>query len=132
MGRKREPEVEAMGRKRVLEPGVEAERAEPEGRVDVGRKRALEPAEPDEPEAGLGDLLIDRVLDQLDLASIASNLAPDLAGRLVGSIQLDVLGDRVFEKLVDRLANDPIIAEVIAAQLSRLMGGSTSGELPRS
>ena len=103
----------------------------------MAKKRPLEPegdagkwVEPERPE--FNDLLADKVLDQLNLTSLASKLAPDLAVRLVGTIQLDVLGDRVFEKLVDRLANDPIIVEAIALQLSTLMGGNISGEPPRS
>jgi len=107
-----------MAKKRALES---------EG--DAG-KRVETRVEPGRPE--FSDLLANKVLDQLDLTSIASKLAPDLAGRLVGTIQLDVLGDRVFEKLVDRLANDPVITEAVAAQMSSLMDGSTSGVLPRS
>ena len=78
------------------------------------------------------DLLVDKVLDQLDLTSIAAKLAPELAGRLVGSIQLDALGERVFEKLADRLANDPTIAEAVAGQLlARLRDGRNVGEPPK-
>ena len=110
-----------MAKKRTLEPeGDDAGKRVAEARVEsTGR-----------PE--FSDLLADKVLDQLDLASLASKLAPDLAVRLVGTIQLDVLGERVFEKLADRLANDPIIVEAVAAQMSSLMGGSTSGEPPKS
>ena len=74
-----------MAKKRTLEPegddaGKRVEtRVEPTGRPEFS------------------DLLANKVLDQLDLTSIASKLAPDLAARLVGTIQLDVLGDRVFE-----------------------------------
>jgi hypothetical protein len=107
-----------MAKKRTLEPEGDAGK--------LGETR-VEPGRPE-----FSDLLADKVLGQLDLTSLASKLAPDLAVRLVASVQLDVLGDRVFEKLFDRLANDPVIAEAVAAQMSRLMGGSTSGELPRS
>ena len=117
-----------MGRKRSLEQGCEVERAE-----QVERVEQAERAEQVEGRPEFNDLLVNRVLDQLDLASIASKLAPDLAGRLVGSIRLDVLGDRVFEKLVDRLANDPIIAEAVVGQLlARLRDGRIVGESPRS
>ena len=95
---------------------------EPEGRVDAGK---VEPGKP-----GFNDLLADKVLGQLDLASLASKLAPDLAARLAGTIQLDALGDRVFEKLADRLASDPIIMEAVALQLSRLTGVNISGDCP--
>ena len=98
----------------------------------MGRKRAEPEGQVDEGKPGLGDLLVDKVLEQLDTASIAAKLAPDLAGRLVAWIQLDVLSERVFEKLADRLANDPIIAEAVASQLSRLMGGRNVGEPPKS
>jgi len=108
-------QVEAMAKKRALEPEGKA--------VETG----LESGRPE-----FNDLLADKVLGQLDLASLASNLAPDLAARFAASVQVDVLGERVFEKLVDRLANDPIIVEGIAAQMSRLMGGNISGEPPRS
>ena len=94
-----------MAKKRALEP---------EGQVDVGK----EPGKP-----GINDLLADRVLEQLDMTSLASKLAPDLAARLAQTIQLDALGDLVFEKLASRLANDPIIAEAVAAQLAGLMLG---------
>ena len=93
-----------MGKKRALEE------------VDVGK---VEPGRPD-----FNDLLADKVLDQLDLTSLASKLAPDLAARLAQTIQLDALGDLVFEKLASRLANDPIIAEAVAAQLASLMLGA--------
>jgi len=99
-----------MAKKRALEP---------DGQVDAGK---VEPGKPD-----FNDLLADRVLGQLDLASLASKLAPDLAARLAGTIQLDALGDLVFEKLADRLASDPIIVEAVALQLSRIMDVSTSG-----
>ena len=104
-----------MGKKRVLEP---------EGQVDVGQ---VEPGRPD-----FNDLLADRVLGQLDLASLASKLAPDLAARLAGTIRLEALSERVFEKLADRLANDPVIVEAIAMQLASLMDEKIAGEIPRS
>jgi len=102
-----------MGTKRALEV---------EGQVDVGQ---VEPVRPD-----FSDLLVDRVLGQLDLASLASKLAPDLARKLAGMIQLDALGDRAFEKLADRLAHDPIITDAIVVQLSRIMGASISVDSP--
>ena len=98
--------------------------------LESEEKRAEARVEPVKSE--FNDLLADKVLGQLDLASLASKLAPDLAARLAGTIQLDVLGDRVFEKLVDRLANDPIIVEAIAVQLSRLTGGKIVGDCPTS
>ena len=94
-----------MGKKRALEP---------EGQVDVGK---VESGRPD-----FNDLLADKVLEQLDMTSLASKLAPDLAARLAGTIQLDALGERVLEKLADRLACDPIIAEAVAAQLNLMLG----------
>ena len=101
-----------MTKKRALEP---------EGHVDAGK-----PGKP-----GFGDLLANKVLEQLDLASLASKLAPELAARLAGTIQLDALGDLVLEKLADRLASDPIIVEAVATQLSTLMDGKISGDSPR-
>ena len=99
------------------------------------KKRALEPdgadaGRPGKP--GFDDLLADKVLEQLDLASLASKLAPELAARRVGTIQLDALSERVFEKLADRLANDPVIVEAIAMQLASLMVEKIAGEIPRS
>ena len=96
--------------------------------LESEEKRAEARVEPANSE--LNDLLADKVLGQLNLTSLASKLAPDLAARLAGTIQLVALGDRVFEKLVDRLSNDPIIVEAVALQLSRLMGGNISGECP--
>ena len=101
-----------MTKKRALEP---------DGQVDAGK-----PGKP-----GFNDLLAEKVLGQLDLASLASKLAPDLAARLAGTIQLDALSERVFEKLADRLASDPIIVEAVATQLTSLMGGEISGVSPR-
>jgi len=103
-----------MGKKRALEP---------DGQVDTGR---IEPGKP-----GFENLLAEKVLEQLDLASLASKLAPELAARLAGTIQLDALSERVFEKLADRLANDPVVVEAVATQLSTLMDGKISGESPR-
>ena len=101
----------------------------------MGKKRALEEGQVDsgkiESGPGFNELLADKVLGQLDLALLASKLAPDLAARLAGMIQLDALGDRVFEKLADRLANDPVIMEAVAVQLSNLMGGKIVGDSPR-
>ena len=102
-----------MAKKRALEP---------EGQVDAGK-----PGKP-----GFDDLLAEKVLEQLNLASLASKLAPGLAERLAKTIQIDALGDRVFEKLVDRLANDPIIAEAVATELRSLMGGRNVGVCPLS
>ena len=94
----------------------------------MGKTRALEP---DVGKSVFDDLLADKVLEQLDLASLASKLAPDLAARLAGTIQLDALSERVFEKLADRLANDPVIVEAIATQLAHLMGEGISAKTPR-
>jgi len=91
----------------------------------MAKTRALEPDGADAGRSGkpgFDDLLADKVLGQLDLASLASKLAPELAARLVGTIQLDALSERVFEKLANRLASDPIIAEAVATQLTSLMG----------
>ena len=99
-----------MGKKRALEP---------EGQVDAGKHAP-----------GFSDLLADKVLDQLDLVALASKLAPDLAARLAGTIELEALSERVFEKLADRLANDPIVMEALAVQLSRLMGENIASDYP--
>ena len=92
------------------------------GKGIMGKKRALEP-DGDVGKPVFDDLLADKVLEQLDLTALATKLAPDLAARLVGTIQLDALSDRVFEKLASRLASDPIIAEAVAAQVTSLMTG---------
>ena len=97
-----------MGKKRALES---------EGQVDSGK------AEP----GRINDLLADKVLDQLDMASLASKLAPDLAERLAQTIQLDALGDLVLQKLAARLANDPII---VGAIVSRVMGENIASDSP--
>ena len=83
----------------------------------MGKKRMLEPEGQVEGRPELSDLLVEKVLEQLDTASTAAKLAPDLAAKLVGAIQLDALSDRLFEKLVSCLANDAAIVEAVAAQL---------------
>ena len=93
MGREKEKATGTMGKKRALEP---------EGQVEDGR---------------LNDFLVDKVLDQLDLSSIAAKLAPELAARVVGSVQLEALSERVLEKLASTLANNPAVVEAVASQL---------------
>jgi hypothetical protein len=60
--------------------------------------------------------------EQLDAASIAAKLAPELAAKLVGTIQLDALGNRVLEKLACTLANDATIVEAVLTQLLARLG----------
>ena len=65
----------------------------------------------------LGDLLVDKVLEKLDMNELATGLAPSLAGRLLWSLNMDVLSERVLETVTGKLANNKVIMEEVTTQI---------------
>ena len=90
--------IEIMARKRERE-----EKEEP-GKLPPG-------------DGKLGDLLVDKVLEKLDTKELAGNMAQGLAGRLLWSLNMDVLSDRVLDKLAVNLASDKALMEEVSAQV---------------
>jgi hypothetical protein len=68
-----------------------------------------------------GDLLASRVVDRIDLASLAARMAPDLGDRLAASIQMDALRDRVLGLLASRLAGDDALVAAVVSKLTDLL-----------
>ena len=50
---------------------------------------------------------------------MAANLAPALAGRLLWSINMDVLSDRVLEMVVEKVATSEKLVEAVTAHLMK-------------
>jgi hypothetical protein len=86
------------------------------------RKRERdEEAKPAEGKPALGDMLVDKVLEKLDLGELAGQMAPSLAGRLLWTLNMDTLSERVLDKLAVNLAkNAALVDEVTAQMLKRL------------
>ena len=77
----------------------------------------------------LGDLLVEKVLEKLDAKELAGELAQSLAGRLLWSLNMDVLSEKVLDKLAVTLANDKTMVEEISSQsLKRLKTEETRSE----
>jgi len=92
------------------------------------REREEEPAKPADGKPVLGDLLVENVLEKLDLAELAGGMAPSLAGRLLWSLNMDALSERVLDTLAVNLAsNKALVDEVTTQMLKRL---KVSPEIP--
>ena len=91
------------------------------------REREEEPAKPADGKPVLGDLLVEKVLEKLDLAELAGGLAPSLAGRLLWSLNMDTLSERVLDTLAGNLANNKALMDEVTTQvLKRLKVTSES------
>ena len=92
------------------------------------REREEEPAKPTgDGKPVLGDLLVEKVLEKLDLAELAGRLAPSLAGRLLWSRNMDTLSERVLDTLAGNLANNKALMDEVTTQvLKRLKVSSES------
>ena len=98
--------IETMARKRERE-----EKEEP-----AGSRMPLGDGKPN-----LGDLLVEKVLEKLDITELAGNMAPSLAGRLLWSLNMDTLSERVLDTLAGNLANNKaLMDEVTTHVLKRL------------
>ena len=101
---------------------MEKERSEVMARK---REREEEPAKPDG-KTVMGDLLVEKVLEKLDLAELAGGMAPSLAGRLLWSLNMDVLSEKVLDTLAVNLANNkPLMDEIATQMLKRLKVSET-------
>ena len=77
-------------------------------------------APPEKTEDGgfnLGNVLAEKVLEQVDITALAAKLAPELADRLMGASTIESLKDRVLELLVIKVAEDPALFEALSVQL---------------
>ena len=78
----------------------------------------------------LGDLLVEKVLEKLDVAELASGLAPSLAGRLLWSMNMDVLSERVIETLTGKLANNKVLMDEVTTHILKRL--KVAPEIPES
>ena len=86
----------------------------------MARKREREEEKP-EGKPAMGDLLVEKVLEKLNLAELAGQMAPSLAGRLLWSLNMDTLSERVLDTLAVNLAsNKALVDEVTTQMLKRL------------
>ena len=84
------------------------------------REREEEPAKPDGKPV-LAGLLVEKVLEKLDLAELAGGMASSLAGRLLWTLNMDTLSERVLDTLAVNLAsNKALVDEVTTQMLKRL------------
>ena len=83
----------------------------------MARKREREEKEEPKPDGKLGDLLVDKVLEKLDAKELAGNMAQGLAGRLLWSLNMDALSERVLDRLAVALASDKALMEEVSAQV---------------
>ena len=87
----------------------------------MARKREREEGPKPDGKPIMGDLLVETVLEKLDLGELAGQMAPSLAGRLLWSLNMDTLSERVLDKLAVNLArNTALVDEVTAQMLKRL------------
>ena len=82
-----------------------------------GREEKEEPGKLPPGDGKLGDLLVDKVFEKLDTKELAGNMAQGLARRLLWSLNMDVLSDRVLDKLAVNLASDKALMEEVSAQV---------------
>ena len=93
------------------------------------REREEEPT-PADGKPILADLLVEKVLEKLDLGELAGQMAPSLAGRLLWSLNMDTLSERVLDTLAVNLAsNKALVDEVTTHMLKRL---KVSQDIPDS
>jgi hypothetical protein len=62
-------------------------------------------------------MLVDKVLEKLDLGELAGQMAPSLAGRLLWTLNMDTLSERVLDKLAVNLSKNPALVEEVTAQM---------------
>ena len=70
-------------------------------------------SEPVAPEHGLDDLLLGKMIEQIDIPSLASKLAPELAIRFLGRISVDSLADRALDLVAARVAEDTALIDTL-------------------
>jgi len=78
----------------------------------------VEISDPTEPaDGGLEDLLLSKIIEQLDIPALALKLAPELANGILSRISLDCLRDKVLYQLANRIAEEPALFEAISSQI---------------
>ena len=70
-------------------------------------------SEPVAAEQGLDDLLLGKILEQLDIPSLASKLAPELASRFLGRISVDSMADRALDLVAASVAEDTALIDTL-------------------
>ena len=70
----------------------------------------------------LGGVLVEKVLQQVNIPTVAAKLAPELAERLLSSIEIGALKECVFELPVSKVAEDPALIDAISARLLASLG----------
>ena len=65
----------------------------------------------------LNDLLVEKVLEKLDTKELAGSMAPSLAGRLLWSLNMDTLSDRVLDTLAGNLANNKAVMDEVSTHV---------------
>ena len=88
------------------------------------RKRDREGKEDEEVKRAKPDTcnaLVEKVLEKIDATELATNLAPSLAGRLLWTINMEELTQRVFDTLVERVAGNDKLMDEVSAQIVKQM-----------
>ena len=82
------------------------------------KNQDVEISDPTEPvDGGLEDLLICKIMEQLDIPALALKLAPELANGILSRISLDVLRDRALYQLAKRIVEDPVLFVALSTQI---------------
>ena len=66
---------------------------------------------------GLDELLLGKSMEQFDIPSLASKLAPELANRLLGRVSIDALADRALDLAASKVAEDPALIDAVFNQI---------------
>ena len=72
---------------------------------------------PDQSNCDLEDVLLAKAIEQIDVRSLASKLAPELANRLLGRLSIDVLKDRLLDLLVCKIIEDSTLVGAVSMHL---------------
>ena len=72
---------------------------------------------PEQSDCDLEDELLAKLIEQIDVHSLASKLAPELASCLLSRLSIDVLTDRLLDLLVCKIAEGPELVGAVATHL---------------
>ena len=120
MARKREKADEEP--KRRAEPPGTPFQTEPCEDEEPGKWRRVEAPGtpslgPELDKARLTDLLVEKVMKQLDLDLLLEKVSPELSKRVFAAISVDDLGEKVVELLAAKLLENSGLLETLSTQL---------------
>jgi hypothetical protein len=67
-------------------------------------------------------ILVEKVVQQVNIQTLAAKLAPELADKLLSIIEIDTLKEYVLEMLAGKVAEDPVLIDAIAMRVMAKLG----------